>query len=96
MLADMIDQPPNRTLAGSGEILPPDGSAGRVLVPTPAGAAALAAAQAFAGRGHRGGHDRRLSRQPGRKPRAGDHPPAAVGDRQDASLQRPAAERRPS
>jgi integrase len=50
MLADMIDQPPNRTLAGSGEILPPDSAAGSALVPTQAGAAALAAAQAFAGR----------------------------------------------
>jgi integrase len=49
-LAGMTDQPPNRTLAGSGEILPPDGSAGSAPVPTPAGAAALAAAQSFAGR----------------------------------------------
>jgi integrase len=49
-LAGMTDQPPNRAAVTDGEILPPDGSAGSALVPTPTGAAALAAAQAFAGR----------------------------------------------
>jgi site-specific recombinase XerD len=47
----MSDQSENRTLAGPGEILPPDtGSTTIAGVPTPAGEAALAAAQAFAGR----------------------------------------------
>ena len=47
----MSDQPQNQTLAGSGEILPPDTGPTTVAgVPTPAGEAALAAAQAFAGR----------------------------------------------
>src|SRR6201747_232489 len=47
----MSDQPGNRTLAGAGEILPPDtGPPPMARLPTPAGAAALAAAQAFAGR----------------------------------------------
>src|SRR5271166_4979144 len=36
----------------------------------------------------------RLSRQPGREPRADDDPPAALRHRQDAPLQRPAVEPR--
>ena len=47
----MTEQPGNQRLAGAGEILPPDtGPTPMPRLPTPAGAAALAAAQAFAGR----------------------------------------------
>ena len=47
----MSEQPPHRILAGPGEILPPDTASTTIAgVPTPSGEAALAAAQAFAGR----------------------------------------------
>jgi hypothetical protein len=48
MLPGMSHQPPHRTLAGEGEILPPDtGSTSIAGVPTPSREAALAAAHGF-------------------------------------------------
>ena len=109
----------------NGDILPPGSRAtvgtAVVLTPTPAGQAALAAAQALAKQAAapatlraykadwthfarlvrrarlrpRAGsprHRRRLPRQPGRQPRADDHPPAAVGPGQNAPVQRPGVE----
>ena len=47
----MSEQPGKQRLAGAGDILPPEAGPTPVAgVPTPAGEAALAAAQAFAGR----------------------------------------------
>src|ERR1700761_5583446 len=47
----MSEQPGKHMLAGAGDILPPEAGPTHVAgVPTPAGEAALAAAQAFAGR----------------------------------------------
>ena len=44
----MDDATPNRAIPGPGEILPPNASAATTVAPTPAGQAALAAAQALA------------------------------------------------